>query len=147
MVSRLFRSTVNPTASLPDGRIAAGAYDYSLVRGKGINLNNWYLSSWQDQGDTAQVLRPESGAYATNLALSNNLFTTRLHDLIGKTQYTDVMTGEKSATSMWVRNEGGHNRSRDSSGQLKTQANRYVLQIGAILPSGARTVMTYTISV
>ena len=113
-----------------DGRIAAGAYDYSLVRGKGINSNNWYLSSWQDQGDTAQVLRPESGAYATNLALSNNLFTTRLHDLIGKTQYTDVMTGEKSATSMWVRNEGGHNRSRDSSGQLKTQANRYVLQIG-----------------
>ncbi|EMD1678590.1 autotransporter outer membrane beta-barrel domain-containing protein [Klebsiella variicola subsp. variicola] len=112
------------------GRIAAGAYDYSLVRGKGINSNNWYLSSWQDQGDTAQVLRPESGAYATNLALSNNLFTTRLHDLIGKTQYTDVMTGEKSATSMWVRNEGGHNRSRDSSGQLKTQANRYVLQIG-----------------
>ncbi|MGE6004866.1 autotransporter outer membrane beta-barrel domain-containing protein [Klebsiella variicola] len=113
-----------------DGRIAAGAYDYSLVRGKGINSSNWYLNSWQDQGDTAQVLRPESSAYATNLAASNNLFTMRLHDLIGETQYTDTLTGEKKATSMWMRNEGGHNRSRDSSGQLKTQANRYVLQIG-----------------
>jgi autotransporter family porin len=117
------------------------------VRGKGSNSSNWYLNSWQDQGDTTQVLRPESGAYATNLAVSNNLFTTRLYDLIGETQYTDALTGEKKATSMWVRNEGGHNRSRDSSGQLKTQANRYVLQIGGILPSGARTVMIYTISV
>ncbi|CAE6935946.1 Autotransporter domain-containing protein [Pseudomonas marincola] len=27
------------------GRIAAGAYDYSLVRGQGGNANNWYLSS------------------------------------------------------------------------------------------------------
>ncbi|WP_404680448.1 autotransporter outer membrane beta-barrel domain-containing protein [Raoultella terrigena] len=115
---------------IQDGRIAAGAYDYSLVRGKGSNASNWYLNSWQDQGNTTQVLRPESGAYAANLAAANNLFTTRLHDLIGETQYTDALTGEKKVTSMWLRNEGGHNRSRDSSGQLKTQANRYVLQIG-----------------
>lgn len=31
---------------------------------------------------------------------------------------------------MWLRNVGGHTRFRDSSGQLKTQSNRYVLQIG-----------------
>ncbi len=115
---------------IQNGRIAAGAYDYSLVRGKGSNSSNWYLNSWQDQGDTAQTLRPESGAYAANLAAANNLFTTRLHDLIGETQYIDALTGEKKMTSMWIRNEGGHNRSRDSSGQLKTQDNRYVLQVG-----------------
>lgn len=31
---------------------------------------------------------------------------------------------------MWMRNVGGHTRSNDASGQLKTQSNRYVLQMG-----------------
>ncbi|MEG5772040.1 autotransporter outer membrane beta-barrel domain-containing protein, partial [Enterobacter roggenkampii] len=64
---------------------------------------------------------------------ANNLFATRLHDRLGETQYTDVLTGEKKVTSMWLRNEGGHTRSRDSSGQLSTQANRYVAQLGGDL--------------
>uniref|UniRef100_UPI000FDF01ED autotransporter outer membrane beta-barrel domain-containing protein n=1 Tax=Serratia microhaemolytica TaxID=2675110 RepID=UPI000FDF01ED len=38
--------------------------------------------------------------------------------------------GEARSTSMWLRSEGAHNRSRDSSQQLKTQANRYVIQLG-----------------
>lgn len=115
---------------IQDGRIAAGAYDYLLVRGKGSNSSNWYLSNWQDTGNTVQTLRPESGIYTANLAAANHLFTTNFHDLIGGTQYADPLTGEKKETSMWVRNEGGQNRSRDSSGQLKTQDNRYVLQVG-----------------
>lgn len=58
------------------------------------------------------------------------MFVTRLHDRLGETQYIDALTGEQKVTSMWLRNEGGHNRSRDSSGQLKTQSNRYVMQLG-----------------
>lgn len=58
------------------------------------------------------------------------MFVTRLHDRLGETQYIDALTGEKKVTSMWLRNEGGHNRSRDTSGQLSTQANRYVMQLG-----------------
>lgn len=115
---------------IQEGRIAAGAYDYLLVRGKGSNSSNWYLNNWQGQESTVQTLRPESGIYTANLAAANHLFTTNFHDLIGQTQYTDPLTGAKKETSMWMRNEGGHNRSRDSSGQLKTQDNRYVLQIG-----------------
>jgi autotransporter family porin len=34
---------------------------------------------------------------------------------------------------MWLRQVGEHNRSHDSSGQLKTQSNRYTVQIGADL--------------
>ncbi|EBT5332808.1 autotransporter outer membrane beta-barrel domain-containing protein [Salmonella enterica] len=79
-------------------------------------------------GDT--VFRPEMGAYLANRLAGNTLFTTRLHDRLGETQYIDPLTGEKAVTSMWLRNVGGHNRFRDSSGQLKTQANRYVLQLG-----------------
>jgi autotransporter family porin len=78
----------------------------------------------------AMVERPEAGAYSANLAAANNMFVMSLHDRLGETQYIDALTGEKKVTSMWLRNEGGHNRSRDSNGQLNTQANRYVLQLG-----------------
>ncbi|CQJ04952.1 autotransporter outer membrane beta-barrel domain-containing protein [Yersinia frederiksenii] len=76
------------------------------------------------------IERPEVGSYIANLAAANNMFVTRLHDRLGETQYIDVLTGEKKVTSLWLRNEGRHNRSRDDSGQLKTQDNRYVLQLG-----------------
>lgn len=49
---------------------------------------------------------------------------------MGNTYYTDMVTGEQKQTTMWMRHEGGHNKWRDGSGQLKTQSNRYVLQLG-----------------
>lgn len=58
------------------------------------------------------------------------MFNTRLHDRLGETQYTDAFTGEEKVTGMWMRQVGGHNNWRDNSGQLKTQSNRYVIQIG-----------------
>ncbi|ECJ9905638.1 autotransporter outer membrane beta-barrel domain-containing protein [Salmonella enterica] len=76
------------------------------------------------------VLRPEAGVYTANIAAANTLFTTTMHERLGETYYTDVLTGEKKATSMWLRNTGGHNNWRDSSGELKTQSNRYLLQMG-----------------
>lgn len=76
------------------------------------------------------VLRPEMGAYLANRLAANTLFVTRLHDRLGETQYIDPISGEIKVTSMWLRNVGGHNRFHDSSGQLKTQSNRYVIQMG-----------------
>lgn len=55
---------------------------------------------------------------------------TRLHDRLGETQYVDMLTGEKKVTSLWMRNVGAHTRFKDGSGQLKTQSNSYVLQLG-----------------
>ncbi|WP_155407498.1 autotransporter outer membrane beta-barrel domain-containing protein, partial [Yersinia pseudotuberculosis] len=81
-------------------------------------------------GPDERVERPEAGSYIANLAAANHLFITRLHDRQGETPYTDPHTGERKITSLWLRNEGGHNRSRDSYGQLHTQDNRYVLQLG-----------------
>ena len=74
--------------------------------------------------------RPEFGSYLANSYAANTLFMTRLHDRLGETQYTDILTGEQKVTSLWMRNVGGHTRFRDGSGQLKTTANRYVLQLG-----------------
>ena len=78
-------------------------------------------------------MRPEIGSYLANSQAANTLFMTRLHDRLGETQYTDVLTGEKKVTSMWMRNTGGHTRFKDGSGQIGTQSNRYVLQLGGDL--------------
>jgi autotransporter family porin len=134
------------------GRIVAGAYDYHLVQ----DGNKWVL---RDDvvggvgGDTGApvvgdgsgapigsgsgavpvkgkpITRPETGSYAANLAAANTLFTTSLDDRLGETHYIGA-DGEKHATSLWLRNAGGHTRFSDSSGQLKTTGNRYVMQLG-----------------
>ncbi|EFB7613786.1 autotransporter outer membrane beta-barrel domain-containing protein [Escherichia coli] len=137
------------------GRIAAGAYEYKLGRGTGTNSGNWYLTSGKNTPDPLpnpeptptptptpdskpepapggydNDLRPEAGSYTANMAAANTMFVTRLHERLGPVQYTDIMTGETKNTSMWMRHEGGHNRWRDGTGQLKTQGNRYVVQLG-----------------
>ena len=143
------------------GRIVAGAYDYSLVRGTGTNNSNWYLTNIMPPVDPvdppvdpvdppvdpvdppvdpvdppgpsnndAPVYRPEGGSYIANIAAANTLFNTRLHDRLGETQYVDALTGEKKVTSLWLRQVGSHNNWRDGSGQLKTQSNSYVAQLG-----------------
>lgn len=104
------------------GRIVAGVYDYDIVK-KG---SDWSLTSHYS-------VRPESASYTSNLAAANTMFITRLHDRQGETQYIDPLTGEKKVTSLWLRQVGGHNRWKDSTGQLDTQSNRYVTQLGGDL--------------
>lgn len=137
-------------------RIVGGAYEYYLSRGKGADYSNWYLVNTRpeptpnpqpdpvpnpDPGPTPNpppepaptpqpVLRPEGGEYAANLQAANTLFLHRLHDRLGETHYVDALSGEKKVTSLWLRNVGGHKRSKDNSGQMRTQANRYVMQLG-----------------
>ena len=127
------------------GRIVAGLYDYTLVKGNasGTDTQSWFLTSSyvpetptepeQPQPKPEQNYRPEVGSYTANLMAANTLFNTRLHDRLGETQYTDALTGEKKVTSMWMRNAGGRNSFRMADGQNKTTANRYVLQIGGDL--------------
>ncbi|MBN6044259.1 autotransporter outer membrane beta-barrel domain-containing protein, partial [Citrobacter sp. ku-bf4] len=128
-----------------EGRIVAGAYDYSIVKS---NNQNWVLTSQASVTPPSPVTpgepeppvppapegpsqyRPESGSYLANILAANTLFNTRLHDRLGETQYTDALTGEQKVTSLWMRHIGGHNRFRDGSGQISTQSNRYVMQLG-----------------
>ena len=140
-----------------DGRIVAGVYDYFLGRGaedKGTDNKNWYLTSELSEtkppvdpggetkppvdpgGETKPPvhriapMRPEGASYAANLQAANSMFITRLHDRSGSTSYVNPLTGETEITSLWIKNEGSHLSSKDSSGQLKTKGNRYVLQMG-----------------
>lgn len=127
------------------GRIVAGSYEYALRRGEGEQYSHWYLMNAEAAPEQPAselpvqpvpeqpTLRPESGSYIANLAAANTMFNTRLHDRLGETQYIDRLTGERKTTSLWMRNVGGHTRFKDSSGQLSTQSNRYVLQLGGDL--------------
>lgn len=125
-------------------RAVAGAWEYFLHKGNASGTDgNWYLRSELPPKPEPQpqpqptpdkpvqkVYRPEAGSYIANIAAANTLFNIRMHDREGETYYTDVFTGEKKATSMWMRHIGGHNRWKDSSSQLNTQSNRYVVQLG-----------------
>ncbi|HEF0022154.1 autotransporter outer membrane beta-barrel domain-containing protein [Citrobacter amalonaticus] len=118
------------------GRIVAGAYDYDVVR-KG---ENWYLVSNTATNpapdptptpDPTPVLRPEGGEYVANIAAANTLFQHRLHDRLGEPHYVNALKGETdNVSSLWMRHVGGHTRFKDNSGQINTQANRYVVQLG-----------------
>ncbi|HAV8854180.1 MULTISPECIES: autotransporter outer membrane beta-barrel domain-containing protein [Escherichia] len=116
-----------------NGRIVAGAYDYALGRGQGNDSGNWYLTSSKTPSVSVRNnnLRPEAGSYVAGIAAANTLFVSRLHERPAKMQVTG--TDGEAETSMWMRHEGGHNRWRDGSGQLSTQSNRYVFQLGGDL--------------
>lgn len=81
--------------------------------------------------------RPEIGGYLANLQAANTMFTLTLDDREGGTEYFDPFTGEMKKTAMWLRQEGGHNRFSAGDGQLKTQANRYVVQLGGEVANGS----------
>ncbi|MDE7590822.1 autotransporter outer membrane beta-barrel domain-containing protein [Enterobacter bugandensis] len=129
-----------------DGRIVAGAYDYRLSRGNGNSEKNWYLTNNADEPSEPSnpsepsipvppegnnvMFRPEASSYTANLASANNMFVTRLHDRLGETQYTDILTGENKVTSLWLRQAGTHNTSRSHIGSQKTTSNQYVVMLG-----------------
>ncbi|CND14936.1 autotransporter protein [Yersinia frederiksenii] len=117
-----------------NGRAVAGAYEYFLYQGSlsAPTDGDWYLRTQADER------RPEPASYTANLAAANSMFVTTLADRAGETLYTDVFTGEEKTTSLWLRNEGSHNRSRDDSGELKTQDNRYVMQLGGDVAQWSR---------
>jgi autotransporter family porin len=121
---------------IQEGRIVAGAYDYSLVRGSGAGSGNWYLTSRLNSQQMNE--RPEAGAYISNLAEANTLFINRLHDRLGETHYLDALSGEQKVTSFWLRQIGGLSEWQSKSGQLRTKTHRYVAQMGGDLTQWSR---------
>jgi len=142
------------------GRIVAGAYDYSLV--KGADQHGWYLVSdkngsepdpvvtpGEGEGEGGEIIeppanqhnmivRPEAASYSANLAAANTLFTTSMDDRPAETFYTDA-SGQQQSTRLWLHNSAGHSRVKDRSGQLKSDTNRYAIQLGGDVASGTLT--------
>ncbi|MBB1200495.1 autotransporter outer membrane beta-barrel domain-containing protein [Enterobacteriaceae bacterium 89] len=85
----------------------------------------------------SKAYRPEIGGYLANLQAANTMFSLTLDDREGGTEYFDPVSGEMKKTAMWLRQVGGHNRFSAAGDQLKTQANRYVVQLGGELANGS----------
>ena len=128
-------------------RIAAGAYDYDLVK-KG---KNWYLMSslTPEKPDTPvtpvkpvvpniakNTVRPEVPAYTANMAASNTLFLMTLHDRLGNPQY--AVDSAKNGGSAWVRVAGSHGRFEMADRQTVTRTDSGVGQAGGDFFRGYR---------
>ncbi|WP_371365461.1 autotransporter outer membrane beta-barrel domain-containing protein [Pseudomonas sp. QL9] len=144
-------------------RIVAGAYDYRLVRGgNGGDAKSWYLTSTAQPinppdpvnpinpidpetpappppppAPEVNINRPEAGSYMTNQAATHEMFTLRLEDRGEDRSYIDPTSGEKKVTSMWLRADARDVHNRDQDEQLKTQEDRYVVQLGGDVARGS----------
>lgn len=81
--------------------------------------------------NTEMSLISEIGIYSENIYAANTLFNHTLHDRIGEAHFVNSINDIEPSGSLWMRNIGGHTRNNDESGQLKTQSNRYVVQLGS----------------
>ncbi|VFS45974.1 AIDA-I autotransporter precursor [Budvicia aquatica] len=105
------------------GRAIAGAYEYFLYQGaiSTPDDGDWYLrSSLNGLNPNPSVFSPDAGGYMANMAAAGKLFNLRLEDREGRAENS----------SMWLRQEGSRTKHRDSSGQLRTATNSYVIQGG-----------------
>jgi len=124
----------NPT--LYGGSIEAGGYSYRLVRhdSEGGNLDfgaDYILTSYADEESTwtDRNVSVNTGAFI-GFAAATQMFDLSIHDRQGTRPYINPLTGEKTQTSMWMRETISHERSHDSTGQLSMRSNTSVTQIG-----------------
>lgn len=115
------------------GYVTSGAYDYGLKFKKADTstnttaFDNWYLESKLRDTDIP-VYSPDIGEYLAAETMGNTLFTSRLEDREGASQYQNL--GNKNEGNVWVSASGGHNQFKSIDSQLKTTGNSFVTQIG-----------------
>lgn len=148
--------TVDGEGFTKEGRIVAGAYDYDIVRVESGDHTEWRLTSaltpvppgpvppvppGPEPGPEpvppapVHVVRPEAVTYAENLRQANTLFMTDSEQRRAVGEYTDPVTGRTETSSLWLSQTGGHSTRHDASGQLKSDYNRYTVQLGGTLLS------------
>lgn len=127
-------------AFIQNGRIVAGAYDYSLIKGSatGQDKQSWYLTSLYNGGSGSggnsaggiHAIRPEAMGYLSNLSMANTMFNLRLQDRQPETTYIDPVTGQTKTSTLWLRHQYGFNEFEDSTGSLTSKSNRNIIQLG-----------------
>lgn len=114
------------------GRTVAGQYEYFLHKGNGTD-GNWYLRSQLPvqpepceldpslpQCNPQQVLRPEVGAYLSNLQAAQTLFRSGYHD----------RHAGQNAGRAWVRASGSRQGFDAIARQLDIRGNSQSLTVG-----------------
>lgn len=112
------------------GRIAAGAYDYYLVRGSdtlNTNPNNWYLTSEHSgNGNITNYLRPEAASYIGLVESNLTAFNHSFHDR--------QQTLNEHYESSWMRVQYSHDKYLvGQNNQLENKTTRKLLHLGTDL--------------
>ena len=110
-------SSFSNTFYLTD-RIIVGAYDYFLERNS--SNNNWYLVS-------KYTLVPSTSSYIANLADSNKMFESQLHDQ----RYFLMANDDKYG--IWTRYVKGYSTFQDDAGRIQTKSETDTIQLGVNL--------------
>lgn len=148
------------------GRIVAGAYDYTLVKGNSTSDKNWYLTSElspegddggdgkdnsdnngsggdngnSDDGSHAgnRPVRPEVGGYMSNQAMAKSMFIGTMHDRVGEQGLIQSMQSDSLMPSTWLRTSGSHTKS-NSAGNIDNDTDTTMFQLGNDLTSWSST--------
>ena len=118
---------------LLDGRVARGGYEYLLNQQANGNWNLESVDAQAESGNDNPVMRPEVGSYLANAQSANNLFTHRLEDRVGASEYTNM--NQDNVGQLWLRAVGGKSQFNDNTSQVETDSDRYLIHGGVGLAS------------
>ena len=126
------------TFALAGAAITAGGYDYLLLEKDRVATgdevetgSDWYLSSVEGE-ETIRNTTVNAGSYIA-IASAAQLFDLSLHDRVGNRDWINPVTGEKQSTSLWMHQTFSHERSRDSTNQIRMRNTSSVTMLGGDL--------------
>lgn len=136
-------------ATLQGGNLSKDGFDWGLVAKEGEDgYTDFYLSAeaGSDPSDPTDPSKPvykmdaRVGALA-GFAASVDLFEMTIHDRQGSRAWINPITGEKTTTSLWMRQTMSKSDSSDSSGQFGGRSDDRATTIGGdilqLSPSGS----------
>lgn len=136
-------------ATLQGGNLSKDGFDWGLVAKEGEDgYTDFYLSAeaGSDPSDPTDPSKPvykmdaRVGALA-GFAASVDLFEMTIHDRQGTRAWINPITGEKTTTSLWMRQTMSKSDSSDSSGQFGGRSDDRATTIGGdilqLSPSGS----------
>lgn len=117
----------------PTTEFDADGYAYRLGSTSSEDGTNYFLTSKADGGDSGSdsesMISARLGSL-TGFAASFDMFSMSLHDRQGTRPWINPVTGEKTMTSLWMRQTATLENSGNSNGQLDSRNNEYVTMLG-----------------
>lgn len=113
--------------------IRAGLYNYTVVqKGGNYYLTSEYISP-EPTPSLVKDISTSAGGYLANISAANQVFAIRMADRQTGMEYLNPQMNN-TESSFWLRQLGGHNRSQ--ADVLRTQSNRYIVQMGGDIING-----------
>ena len=111
----------------------AEGYTYRLGSTTGEAGTDYFLTSKVDGGDSdsdgESMISARLGSLS-GFASSFDMFAMSIHDRQGTRPWINPVTGEKTTTSLWLRQTASLENSTESRGQLDSRNNEYVTMLG-----------------